>query len=127
MSSLCDICAKPGNCCTRMRLWSVLAEKNGPVNKDNWGELTAWKSEGISGPWRTVLLNGLPFIPIMPVGVYSAPDGREYQTWSYRCTNLLPNGRCGDYENRPDLCKTFAPLADTSCFMLGGNLLEHKA
>ena len=26
-----------------------------------------------------------------------------------KCNNLLPNGKCGIYESRPDVCKNFPP------------------
>lgn len=33
--------------------------------------------------------------------------------WS--CKNLTPEGRCGDYENRPELCRTYEPGQDLLC------------
>lgn len=38
-------------------------------------------------------------------------DGR----WTWECTQLQPNGRCGIYENRPQLCRDFAPGEGPLC------------
>lgn len=57
-----------------------------------------------------------PFIPNEKKDTYTdAESGRTYSTWSFNCKNLLPNGRCGDYENRPDLCRRFEPASGPLC------------
>jgi Fe-S-cluster containining protein len=40
------------------------------------------------------------------------------------CPNLLPDGRCGDYENRPEVCRSFKP--DEICELISTLTLEEK-
>lgn len=49
---------------------------------------------------------GLPFVP-----GEQRPDG----TWAYACYNLGSDGRCTDYENRPDLCRRYVAGSDGLC------------
>jgi Fe-S-cluster containining protein len=55
---------------------------------------------------HVAMKNGLPFRPL---------DQDEKGTWRYWCLNLLPNGRCGDYENRPGLCRLYVAGSDGLC------------
>jgi Fe-S-cluster containining protein len=61
--------------------------------------------------WEDVddLLIGLPFMPL-----YKRPMG----VWRFWCPVLdIKTGRCGDYENRPALCKSYRAGSDTLCAM----------
>lgn len=49
---------------------------------------------------------GLPFRPLRQT---------EEARWRWWCTNLLPSGRCGDYENRPEVCRIFVAGSDPLC------------
>jgi Fe-S-cluster containining protein len=58
----------------------------------------------------------LPFVPLEVWGRWiDEESGRTYSAYWYRCSNLLPNGRCGDYDNRPGLCRSFEPASDPLC------------
>lgn len=91
--SLCDVCMSPGACCKRLNLSS-------PVNPDVGAAMSRESAE------HMVLRNGLPFIP-----THQAADG----TWAYACTQLQPDGRCGIYEARPQLCRDYLPGSDRLC------------
>lgn len=67
--------------------------------------------------------HGLPFMPLEPVSCFADSNGALYQVWTFRCTNLLTNGRCGDYEHRPQLCRLYEPLQDGLCVMRANRLL----
>ena len=54
---------------------------------------------------------GLPFLPLE---VQPATDGCP-AFWRYSCPILTPDGRCGDYENRPSLCASYRPGQDGLC------------
>lgn len=51
---------------------------------------------------------GLPFMPLWLDGA-----GR----WRFWCPVLRHDGRCGDYENRPQLCASYQPATDMLCCM----------
>lgn len=53
---------------------------------------------------------GFPFVPFF-VG--------EHNSWRLWCPNLTREGRCGDYENRPRLCRSFQAGSDPLCIMHG--------
>lgn len=40
------------------------------------------------------------------------------------CKHLLPDGRCGDYENRPQVCRDFQ--ADYFCYFLSSLSKEEQ-
>lgn len=58
----------------------------------------------VAANWR------MPFVPEEP---YFNDKGGEL--WRFRCTALLANGRCGNYEDRPDLCKRYEAGSDELC------------
>jgi Fe-S-cluster containining protein len=41
--------------------------------------------------------------------------GKVYVSVHYDCPNLTPDGRCGIYETRPNLCRIFVPGTDPLC------------
>jgi Fe-S-cluster containining protein len=55
---------------------------------------------------HAALRYGLPFVP-----AHQHPDGR----WDWSCTQLQKDGRCGIYEDRPQLCRTYAAGSDPLC------------
>jgi Fe-S-cluster containining protein len=115
--SACLACPRPGECCKGFALSTAA------------GAVTFWKHEGIGGPLAYVAQHGLPFVPIKP----HANDWRDhntgflYDSWHWGCSNLLPDGRCGDYPNRPKVCRDYTPLQDRMCALYPENLLEHRA
>jgi len=51
---------------------------------------------------------GLPFIPEVV---------NEHGYWIFNCPVLGPDGRCGDYENRPATCRSYEPGVDALCVL----------
>lgn len=101
-TSLCDRCFAPGQCCKALALFSM---------KDV--ELTVWDDDpklpeqpGTQPPFTRTTRTG---------GPWKDDAGREYSTWFWSCSALLPSGRCGIYETRPDLCRRFEPASSPLC------------
>lgn len=104
--STCDNCPKPGACCTDFAL------NIGRVPAATWLEAAKKKIEG----------HNLPFYPSRPskpgmeiAGEPLEVDGMIYVRFS--CTRLTPEGRCGDYERRPMLCRVYQPKQDSLCVL----------
>lgn len=105
--SLCDKCYAPGQCCKRLRLY-----------REGNASLTFWLDEPTEKQLDAL---GLPFKPTEQIGEWlDEESGRRYGEFLFTCPRLLPNGRCGDYENRPDLCRRFEPGADPLCVHFQG-------
>jgi len=104
-TSLCDRCRSPGRCCTGLALSATGAGPDwmrGRHSLEVYAALaTAWHGEGKLG---------LPFLPLMR---------REDGTWRFWCPVLGRDGRCGDYANRPDLCRAYEAGSDRLCAMHG--------
>jgi Fe-S-cluster containining protein len=109
-NTLCASCPKPGACCKNFVL--------------NYGgqQKTFWKSDGIAPVLEFLDEMSLPFHPIQFSGEYTAENGELYVTYSYDCPELKADGRCGIYESRPHLCKTFTAGSGELCVFY--NLLE---
>ena len=115
-SFLCDHCKLPGRCCTGFTLnhhavrpeasdLEVLAFLATVVtsNDPRDGMPLVGTTKG-----STNIMIGLPFMPLSNTEGY-----RRF--W---CFNLdVTTGRCGDYENRPALCRHFEPGTDELCAM----------
>lgn len=84
--SLCDTCKDPGHCCREIPIWGI---------EKTTLEVIAY-----------IVEQDWPFEIS-----YIHEDGRG----RYECRNLLPNGRCGDYENRPFICSDFVEASDRLC------------
>jgi Fe-S-cluster containining protein len=68
-----------------------------------------WDGHETSGP--------MPFEP-MRQHTYLGRDGEDKPEscyWIYSCPKLLPSGRCGIYENRPEPCVAYEPGEDPMC------------
>lgn len=91
MGSLCDSCYAPGACCKHFTLFGCAAP----------GDRYKPLDEGRAA--RAIAHHGFPFEVIPDAG------------GAVRCTRLQADGRCGDYENRPDLCRTLEPGMDPLC------------
>jgi Fe-S-cluster containining protein len=108
MGSACDICAKPGACCSGFRLAHPALNSHDTI-------------EGVTAALQTLrsaMVNGMP-CSVGPA-MTSTPEQRVYEgvpfrplfkdrhgTWIMWCTNLTREGRCGDYDNRPPTCISF--------------------
>lgn len=55
----------------------------------------------------TALENEVPFF----IPARQEPDG----TWFFSCTRLTRDGRCGAYEDRPHVCRSYRPGEDALC------------
>ena len=101
-ASACDTCRRPGECCKLFTL-----NIHAPVSR--WHEEMREKLDR----------HGLEFItPISPSPVARAlhPDKPELlMNGFFSCTRLGDDGRCSDYENRPELCRIFEPGSDPLC------------
>lgn len=66
---------------------------------------------------------GLPFLPehVIPTKYFEgdavSPLDRE---WVYSCIHLTGEGRCGNYDERPNLCRIFRAGIDQPCAMTYG-------
>jgi Fe-S-cluster containining protein len=89
--SMCDTCLKPGNCCVSLFL----------TGRGFQGAMSHEAAE------HKLLREGLPFRP-------RAYD-EDHHRWTFWCPNLRADGRCGDYENRPALCRMYQPGEDGLC------------
>ena len=91
---LCETCLAPGACCRAMHLSGGAGDMrmDAPMSFDQAEHLA--------------MKHRLPFRP-----------GRQLDNghWLFWCTKLGPDGRCGDYENRPALCRTYAAGSDGLC------------
>ena len=100
--SMCDRCYAPGQCCKTMGLSIAGGDP-----------LTVWTDEPIA---PQMAAQGLPFETFMPLELFTdAETGRPYGTFLWRCTKLQPDGRCGIYEARPALCRSFEAGSDQLC------------
>ena len=108
--SLCDRCYHPGHCCKRIPLNTVFS-LSGDIKEQL---LNLEKDNPNEGPLSS-------FIPIEVDKLQSTPEQLEagYGRYLFSCTNLLPSGRCGNYENRPALCRRYQPQRDKLCVFFG--------
>lgn len=92
--SLCDTCAVPGRCCLKVYL-------TGGQDGDRISQPMSFERAE-----HMALRHRLPFRP-----AHQIEDG----SWVWWCTNLGRDGRCTDYENRPQLCRDYKPGSDELC------------
>ena len=106
--SLCDKCFAPGACCKNLFL------SRGSEPRTVW----LGSRDYIIGQLRR---DGLPFEPAEPRGRWiDEASGSAYGAFTYSCPKLEANGRCGDYENRPDVCSGYVPRSDALCVHFHG-------
>lgn len=103
--SLCDTCAEPGKCCRYFNL------QGGNFGRGETAiEVLARLATIVTDPDSAHITEtgqiGLPFLPL-----FRRQDG----IWLLWCPRLTREGRCGDYEHRPGLCKDYQPLDDWLC------------
>lgn len=104
--SACDTCPKPGNCCNDFVLNGVTVWTR-PLrfHKDSWEE----------GAFKYMRDQGMPFQPLRIDERFPEQDGEVGVRWM--CPVLTPAGRCGDYDNRPQLCRDYQPGDDRLCVL----------
>jgi Fe-S-cluster containining protein len=92
----CDTCRAPGSCCSAFTL-------NIPVFGDDW------KAEAIEKLEQHGLVM---FVPVRKrIGWGRSP----FNGILFNCTRLGSDGRCTDYENRPELCRAYQAGDDALC------------
>ena len=103
---LCGNCGDPGMCCRRIKLHAGDTDcLNGSATRL---DALVWLATiRHPDPWMSNA--GLPFLP-----EYRDPTDER---WVLSCPRLTPEGRCGDYENRPNLCRAFIPGVHWPCAM----------
>ena len=91
---LCETCKSPGACCKRMFLNGGPGpfHMHEPMSREN-AEHAAHRLD-------------IPFLPS-----HQKEDG----TWEWSCTQLLDNGRCGIYEERPNVCRIYEAGSSPLC------------
>lgn len=99
----CDSCPKPGRCCTGLVLNGGELAK-GTTMLAALATMATLRHQRADG--RMTI--GAPFMPLMQRG-----DGE----WLWWCPNLQADGRCGDYENRPEPCWRYTAGDDFLCVM----------
>lgn len=99
-------CPDLGACCRRMVVWAN--GKPWPVTED---PIEAQKEiDNYRG-------GALPF-ELLAHGETTDPSTHEpggRHAWYLRCKMVTTNGLCSMYDNRPDLCRIFAPGSDPLC------------
>jgi Fe-S-cluster containining protein len=98
--ALCASCPKPGACCSNFVLTSGAFRTGRVMHTRGWKK----RLQHLMDKW------GLPFKPAR----VDASRGKLGFA-RYDCPKLLPNGLCGDYENRPDICRKYVPLENNLC------------
>lgn len=98
--SLCDTCIQPGNCCRGF----VLVGKG--FSPDNWQQ----EAQDL------VNRNGMPFFKAVRPTLQLYRDSDVIGAF-YNCDRLGADGRCTDYENRPQTCVRYEAGADALCSM----------
>jgi Fe-S-cluster containining protein len=123
--SLCDRCAAPGHCC------KAFIPSGGNDGVSDAKALAAGRPS-FSDALNFVRKHGLPFVPKIPPEQRSAEEGGGWR-FRFSCPWLQGDGRCGHYEDRPDLCRTFEPQDDGLCVYSHGTeageaglTLEHQ-
>lgn len=107
--SMCDRCFMPGACCKRMRI-SSRHEDGAFYPVVVWDDAPPGKAREAARDM------GLPFQPIEKSETWTDEEsGRTYSTWDYKCPKLGADGRCTIYEDRPQLCRSYAPRSDQLC------------
>lgn len=101
--SLCEICPKPGHCCSNFFL------------RQDGQAFTAWKTSWQEDAQAFLDERGLPFTPDL-LDQETEGDEGIYGVPIFSCVHLQ-NGRCSIYSDRPNVCRIFIPAASSLCVM----------
>ncbi len=93
--SMCDVCMSPGHCCKELTLSGPFSE---PMSRERAEHLLISPTNNHEKTW-----------------VFRPLRQDERGIWRFSCTQLLSNGRCGIYEDRPHLCRHYQPGTDALC------------
>ncbi|MCH8243551.1 MAG: hypothetical protein IH897_13215 [Planctomycetes bacterium] len=117
--SACDTCRDPGYCCRNIGL-SVLfpAEMHrGEVDKHIAEATCPWTGEDDGG-------EKMPFMHPIRVTTRYAYRGQHKPhgvKWGFSCDRLGKDGRCMQYEDRPEVCRNYEPKTDLLCIEYQGS------
>lgn len=75
--------------------------------------------KSIKGARRKLRQSNLPFKPVELCKDKRYPHDSGRQVWWFTCPLLGEDGKCGDYDNRPDLCKKFVPGGGDHLCLIG--------
>lgn len=92
----CDSCGTPGNCCRGFVL-------------QRWFDSDNWKREA-SDLMRSRGLEFFVAVRPVPYGGYLGLTAVMFD-----CTRLGDDGRCTQYDGRPDTCRLYQPGDDALC------------
>lgn len=95
-SASCDSCRRPGACCRGL----VLSGPSVP--------LKSWRQDASDFVARHLM-------PFLRPSSHFIPDDAGLVRVAYDCDRLGADGRCSDYEGRPEMCRIFEPGSDQLC------------
>lgn len=117
MMSMCNWCPEPGHCCKKFQL-------SAPGNGEYGTNFSFWKGDRDGTLARRdaeaeLERRGVPFVIHSVDEEWRTERGHHFVRFYFCCPELLPSGRCGIYEERPDLCRSFIPGSDDLCLVKG--------
>ncbi len=117
-SSICDKCLKPGSCCKGIFLNNdrIAFDKDG----SEWNQAHNFMAN-VTNSHAVGENKSMPFYPVQS---FNKKDGKVYFMWA--CKNIGDNGRCMDYESRPNTCRLYEPMMDGLCTMAQLDDQEHN-
>lgn len=109
--SLCDTCRDPGACCRAFTFCRQFPYGMPRV------EVQKWLSEGGDPTGSGSDCCPVPFEAIIPCKFFGDEGATSPQTvhWLVSCPRIDDDGRCSDYETRPQVCRKFEPKAGSLC------------
>lgn len=119
MGVTCEECRDPGACCR-----AIPISQRFPVDMSR-EHVAMYTAEGMDA--FTGVVNAEPMPMMKPLRIVSRISKRgahkpHMVTWLFECENLTPEGRCGNYDNRPKMCRVFEPGSSTLCVEYTGSL-----
>lgn len=117
MTKGCSDCWQPGECCRRIRFFGGGEMQTAGENEVLWRDSMPIDDQIRQYRELADEERPQPFNLVSKGVELLGTDGTRRFTGTFTCRNLLANGRCGDYENRPELCRDqFAPAKGfTTC------------
>jgi DNA-binding MarR family transcriptional regulator/Fe-S-cluster containining protein len=105
----CANCPQPGRCCCGFGIdVPATREARHPL------EIYAWLAS-VTHPDPAMGNIGLPFLPLRRGASDDEMAAGMRARWQFWCPRLGRDGRCTDYEGRPELCRTYKPASDGLC------------